>query len=376
MKLVVIIPALNEEATIADVVRRVPRDIDRIDAVEVVEVVVVDDGSSDATADHARDAGATVVSHPRNEGVGVAFATGVATALERGADLVVNMDGDGQFRPEDIPALIEPIFTEHAGFVTCTRFADPRLVPRMTAVKRWGNAWMTRLIAQLCSTDKFTDVSCGFRAYTRDTLLRLNLYGRYTYTQETFINLAAHKVHMVEVPLQVRGIREFGTSRVAGSILKYIRKTVPIIFRTLRDVRPFAFFGSISAVVLMIGLLFGGFVFGHWLATGRTQPYQSLLIASAVGIMLGFLLLVVALLADMMNRLRKLLEQLLFFARRRHYDEIAWPSTGEAPPIAHEVSSSLADPITQPPTEPAPSAHAPSAHAPPATTPCKSENIR
>jgi glycosyltransferase involved in cell wall biosynthesis len=322
MKLVVIIPALNESAIIADVIGRVPRLIEGIDT---VEVVVVDDGSTDATAEHARSAGALVISHGRNRGVGAAFKTGVAEALRRGADLVVNMDGDGQFRPEDIPRLIRPILEEDAGFVTCTRFADRARIPEMTPIKRWGNTWMTWLISRLCSTRGLTDVSCGFRAYTRDTLLRLNLYGHYTYTQETFINLTAHDVRMAEVSLPVRGTRQHGRSRVAGSIVKYVSKTVPIIFRTLRDVRPFAFFGSIAASVLLIGLVLGGFVFGHWLATGRTHPYQSVITASAVGIILGFLLLVVALLADMLNRLRKLLEELLYFARRTHYGQAEVP---------------------------------------------------
>lgn len=182
---------------------------------------------------------------------------------------------------------------------------------------------MTWLIGQLCSARHMTDASCGFRAYSRDTLLRLNLYGRYTYTHETFLNLAAQRVKMVEVPLAVRGIREHGRSRVAGSIVKYVRKTLPIILRTFRDVRPFFFFGSIAAAVFFVGLLLGGFVFGHWFLTGRTHPYQALIIGSAVGLILGALLFVVALVADMLNRLRRLLEELLYLARREHYDRPA-----------------------------------------------------
>lgn len=320
MKLVVIIPALNEAATIADVVGSVPT---AVPGISRVEVVVVDDGSSDDTAAKARAAGADVIRHATNRGVGVAFATGVRAALERGADVVVNMDGDGQFNPQDIPRLIEPILAGRAGFVSCTRFADPAHEPQMSGVKRWGNDLMTWLICRLTSRSEFTDVSCGFRAYTRDTLLRLNLYGRYTYTQETFINLAAHGVAMAEVPLRVRGTREFGQSRVAGSVPKYVAKTVPIIFRTLRDVRPLAFFGSIAAATLALGVGLGLFVFGHWLMTGHTQPYRSVVIGSAVGIILGFLLFVVALVADMLNRLRRLLEELLYLARREHYQQVA-----------------------------------------------------
>jgi glycosyltransferase involved in cell wall biosynthesis len=311
--LVIIIPALNEEATIADVVRRVPREIDGISS---IEIVVIDDGSTDRTVALAQQAGAEVVSHGANRGVGAAFATGVRLALECRADVVVNMDGDGQFDPADIPKLLEPILFAGADFVSCSRFANPEFMPEMPRIKKWGNAVMTRLINRLAWGSNFTDVSCGFRAYTRDTLLRLNLMADYTYTQETFLNLAAQRIKMAEVPLQILGTRPHGKSRVAGSITKYVLHTVPIIFRTLRDLRPLLFFGGIALAVLAIGLLLGGFVFQHWLDTGHTTPYRSVLTGSAVCIVLAFLLGVLALIADMMKRQRHLLEELLYFSRK------------------------------------------------------------
>lgn len=321
-KLVVVIPALDEEHTIADVIKRVPS---RIDGVSSVEILVIDDGSTDATANRAKLAGAEVISHHRNMGVGVAFSTGIRAALRNGADFVVNMDGDGQFDPEDIPKLLEPILHSDAGFVTCTRFADPKLAPRMPLIKRWGNRMMTRLINRLAWRSKFTDVSCGFRAYTRDTLLRLNLLGDFTYTQETFLNLAAQRVTMAEVPLRIRGTREFGRSRVAGSIPKYVAHTIPIIFRTLRDLRPLLFFGTIACIVLDLGFAMGGFVFLHWLDTGHTSPYRSVLIGSAVMILLGFLLVVIALIADMLKSQRRLLEEMLYLSRKAQCDNTPAP---------------------------------------------------
>jgi glycosyltransferase involved in cell wall biosynthesis len=312
MRLAVIIPALNEEATIADLVQRIPRKIDRI---VDVRVIVVDDGSTDATARKAELAGALVIRHATNLGVGAAFGTGVRTALEIGADLVVNMDGDGQFDPGDIPQLLRPIVEDGAGFATCTRFGNPDLIPDMPWLKRMGNIWMSRLVGWLSWRRQFTDVSCGFRAYTRDTLLRLNLYGRYTYTQETFINLAAKNIPMTEVPLSVRGTRAFGESRVAPSISKYVLRAVPIIFRTFRDLRPLLFFGSIALIVLIVGLALGGFVFLHWVDTGNTSPFRSLLLGSGVAIILSFLLGVLAFLADMLNRHRKLLEEAIYLLR-------------------------------------------------------------
>ncbi|MCE5278164.1 MAG: glycosyltransferase family 2 protein [Planctomycetaceae bacterium] len=327
-RLIVIIPALNEQQTIADVINRIPR---KMDGAEVVKVVVVDDGSTDATADAALKAGADVVSHANNRGVGIAFATGVKAALARGADIVVNMDGDGQFSPEDIPALVRPILKDGAEFVTCSRFGNPEVVPVMPRTKLVGNHMMSWLISRLCRGQRhFTDVSCGFRAYTRETLLRMNLFGQYTYTQETFINLASMGVEMAEVPLRIRGTREFGKSRVAGSLLKYVSKTVPIIFRTFRDLHPLGFFGIIASVVILAGLVMGAFVFIHWLQTGYTTPYRSMLIGSAVGLILGFVFLVLALLADMLNRIRMLLEELLFINRTALYrDQRPQPKVSE-----------------------------------------------
>jgi len=319
MRLVVIIPALNEEATIADCVGRVPR---TIDGVEAVEVVVIDDGSADRTASLAREAGADVVSHIGRRGVGAAFATGLDAALTRGADVIVNMDGDGQFSPEDIPALIAPILEERAEFVTCTRFRLPDYRPEMPLMKRWGNRWMCLLINKIIWNARFTDVSCGFRAYTRDTAMKLNLFGSFTYTQESFIDLAGKNVAMVEVPLKVRGQREYGTSRVARSLRHYAVQTSSIIVRAMRDTRPLTFFGVIGLILTLLGVGQGVFVFVHWLRTGLTRPYQSLLLGAGVSLLLGFLMVVLALIADMLGRHRKTQDRLLYLARREHYDRL------------------------------------------------------
>ena len=131
MKLVVIMPALNESQSIAGVIDRIPRAMDGLDA---IEVLVVDDGSKDDTVRCASEAGARVVSHHANLGVGAALGTGMDAALRLGADIIVNMDSDGQFNPEDIPALIEPILKDGYGFVTCSRFGKREYVPKMPTV--------------------------------------------------------------------------------------------------------------------------------------------------------------------------------------------------------------------------------------------------
>ncbi|MCG8586544.1 MAG: glycosyltransferase family 2 protein [Pirellulales bacterium] len=315
--LVVVLPALNESATIRQVLERIPRHIDGIDA---IQTVVVDDGSTDDTAELAEAAGAVVVRHPHNLGVGAAFASGLDEALGLGADVIVNMDADGQFRPEDIPALIDPILRKGYGFVTCTRFADAGKVPEMPWIKIWGNRMMCRLVNAITQGPKFTDVSCGFRAYSRETALRLNLFGSFTYTQETFIDLAAKRVAMTEVPLVVRGVREHGKSRVASNLLRYALNASAIILRAFRDWRPLTFFGGIALVFLLIGTAMVSFVGCWWLATSRTAPWTSLITLGATNVVLGIVFGVLALVADQIGRVRSIQERLLYLQRVRQFE--------------------------------------------------------
>jgi hypothetical protein len=186
----------------------------------------------------------------------------------------------------------------------------------MPLVKKWGNRMMCRIINWIIWGGRFTDVSCGFRAYTRETALRLNLFGQFTYTQETFIDLAAKGVRMAEVPLRVRGVREHGKSRVASNLWHYGTNALLIILRSMRDIRPLKFFGLISVCLLALGALCGLFVFGWWCATGGTSPFHSVLIGSATFLMLGFIVGVLALLADMIGRVRRMQEAILLQQKR------------------------------------------------------------
>ena len=313
MKLVVVIPALNEAPTIADVIEGVPREMD---GVNQVDVVVVDDGSTDDTAELARAAGAAVVSHSKPRGVGAAFRTGISAALERGAGLIVNIDADGQFDPADLPELARPILDGEADVVTCTRFARKELAPKMPWAKRMGNRIVCAMVNGVTG-QRLTDVSCGFRAYSRDVALRLNLFGDFTYTQETFIQLAGEHARIREVPLRVRGVRQFGRSRVASNLFTYAARSSAIMLRAARDLNPMKFFGLPGLAVFLLGAGLGAFVMGHWLATGHTTPYSRVLIGSAVGLILGFLLVVLALIADMLGRQRQISEELLYLRRKQ-----------------------------------------------------------
>lgn len=363
MKLAVTIPAQNEEKTIAQVIAAIPRDIPGISE---VEVIVVNDGSTDRTAEIAERAGAIVINVTGRPGLGYIFRTGLERAMRRGADLIVNIDGDGQFDARDIPKLVEPLLMDEADFVTCSRFANPEFRPVMPGVKYWGNKVVTRIINWVCGGTDFTDVSCGFRAFNREAAYRLTLFGRFTYTQETFIDLFSKGLRIAEVPLRVRGVREHGKSRVANNLWKYASNSLPIILRAMRDIQPLKFFGGIGLILFVPGVIAGGIVAGWYLYTalvegaGKTSPFTSLIPASGALLILAFLMGALALLADMLGRHRRISEELLYLARRKIYASrrtlrVSLPPAAEEP---HPPGPTLHDTWSIPVMKVVPSQHA------------------
>ena len=312
-RLVVLIPALNEEATVGLVVEQCCR---LRSAFPALRVLVVDDGSSDRTAEVAEAAGALVVSHQANHGVGRAFRTGVDRALRLGADILVNVDADGQFDPLLIPDLIAPILGGRADFTTASRFKDPSLVPAMPWVKKLGNRMMSVLVSRITG-QSFRDVSCGFRAYSREAALRLNLWGDFTYTQETFLDLAIKEMRIAEIPMAIRGVRQHGESKVASSLWRYARKTSRILFHSFRDYWPMPFFGLVSLFFLVPGSLLLLFLLAHRLTSGSFSPHiwAGLTGGSLCGA--GLLVLVVGLVGQMLKRIRLNQEQLLYYHRKQ-----------------------------------------------------------
>jgi len=315
VKLVVTIPAYNEQPTVGQVITKIPREIEGVCS---IEVVVIDDGSTDNTAGCAEQAGAKVFSFSHNKGLGAAFRQGVQIALGLGADIIVNIDGDGQFNPGHIPELIEPIISGRADMVTASRFADPRLVPKMPWIKKWGNKRMANLINRLCDLN-LHDVSCGFRAYSRDVALRATLLGGHTYTHEIILDMAYRNLRIVEVPVEVLGVRKVGKSRVAGNIFKYAWNSAVIVMRAFRDYKPMRFFGGISLFLFILALLCGGFVAINYLRTGSFSPYIFVAFFAGGFGFAALLCYITALLADMINRLRILQDEQLFLLRKQEY---------------------------------------------------------
>lgn len=312
-KLIIIIPALNEEKTISSVISQIPKNIHPF---EMVEILVVDDGSSDQTAVLARETGAKVIKHQRNKGVGAAFRAGTVEALEMGADAMVNMDGDGQFNPEDIPKLLTPITDGRADFTTCSRFKDNALIPKMPKIKLWGNRIVAKIISFIIDK-KIYDASCGFRAYSREALLRLNLYGNFTYTHESLIDLSYKGIEVEEVPLSVRGEREFGKSRIANNVWKYGYRTLKIILKTLKDYKPFQFFGALGLFIFLSGMVLELILIIWWLQTGSFSPYKFLGFTGGYLNALGILVIFFGLIGDTLLRIKLNQENVLYYEKKR-----------------------------------------------------------
>ncbi len=268
LKLLIALPCYNEGEKIQEVLESIPREYEHVDQ---VRLLVVDDGSGDETARLAHEAGATVIRHKQNKGLGQAFRSAVDFAIEHGYDLMVNMDGDGQFDSRDIARLIKPILNNEADFVTASRFLKNKPIEHMPVIKRWGNARMNHLVSRLCG-QKFSDVSCGFRAYSRETLLKINFYGRFTYTQESFISFHFNGIAMREVPIDVTYFPQ-RKSRVAGSIGRYLKKTSGILIGLMRDYYPMRFFGLIGGLFMIPAVIFGLMFLIHYIKVGYFSGY-------------------------------------------------------------------------------------------------------
>jgi len=311
-RLLVVIPCLNEGATIAEVICAIPRQIPGISA---VDVLIVDDGSADNTASEAARAGAAVLKHPVNYGVGAAFQSAVDYAVKHKYDLMVNIDGDKQFNPLDIPQLVNPVLNGQAAMATASRFLNPATTVGIPYVKLIGNRMMSRLISHLVRL-KYSDVSCGFRCYSREALLRLNLHGAFTYTQETFLDFAVKRLKIVEVPIRVEYFKD-RKSRVAGSIWKYAVNTSKIIFRGYRDYFPLRCFWSISAVFAVPGLVLAAVFFIHFLMTGKFSGYLFAGFTSAFLIMMATVFFIIGMVADMFDRIRRNQERILYLLKSK-----------------------------------------------------------
>ena len=305
MKLIVTIPSYNEERSLASVINEIPRTIPGIDQ---VQVLVINDGSTDRTVDVAREAGADrILSHKHNMGLAKTFRDGLDAALEMGADIIVNTDADFQYNGKEIPRLIAPILNGNADIVLGNRQIDR--LDHMPRGNLWGNKLATG-VTRWATGLPIEDAQTGFRSFSRDAALRMNLTGDYTYTQETLIQAANKHLKIEQIPVEFR--RREGNSRLISNIFRYARSAGVTIFRSFGSYHPFTVFSSIGLVCIFLGLIVGSKVILHYLTTGTVTPYLPSALLTTVLIIIGCLALLFGLLADMIRTQRMLSEEILY----------------------------------------------------------------
>jgi glycosyltransferase involved in cell wall biosynthesis len=316
MKLVVNLPAYNEEEKIAQTLKKIPRQIPGIDE---VFVQVIDDGSKDKTAEKAREAGADFVfSHIANRGIGVTFRTSVGKALKNQADIMVNIDADGQFDPNDIPKLIQPILDGESDIVSADRFGKHE-AKNIPWIKSSLNKFAAYIIGKFLN-HKINDLTCGFRAYSREALLRINLTGNFTYTQEVIIDAIGKNLKIAWIPAEVTYFTE-RESRVVKSIYKYVSNSFRLILKAVRDVRPMKFFGIPSAILILASLLIFIYFAVMYFQDFKISPYRNILLLAITLLLVGIQFMVFALIADMIKNTRKIVEDQTYLVRKQKYSK-------------------------------------------------------
>jgi glycosyltransferase involved in cell wall biosynthesis len=306
-KLIIQIPCLNEAATLPATLADLPRAVPGID---IVEILVVDDGSRDGTADVARACGADhVVRLRRNKGLAAAFMAGIDASLKAGADFIVNTDADNQYAGDGIQKLLAPILSGDADIVIGDRNigGQHQMSWRKRQLQRLGS-WVVRQV----SNTSVPDTTSGFRAYTREAALRMTIVSEFSYTLESIIQAGKKRMAIAHVPIATNPrTRE---SRLFDSLFSYIKRSAATIVRIYAMYEPLKVFTYVGLLVFSGGFA-GGLRFVYFYFQGEAFRHLASLIVSSVLMIVGFQILVIGLLADVISGNRKLLEDLLYRVR-------------------------------------------------------------
>ena len=317
MKLIIQIPCYNEEGTLGLTLSQVPRQLPGID---VVEWLIINDGSIDGTVEVAKACGVEhIVSFDHNRGLAKAFMAGIEAALTAGADIIVNTDADNQYCAADIPKLIEPILRGEAEMVIGARPIEE--IQHFSPVKKFLQklgSWIVRLASK---TD-VPDAPSGFRAISRSAALQLNVFNEYTYTLETIIQAGQKGMAIAAVPIRTN--EYLRPSRLVKSIPAYLQRSIFTIVRIFMTYRPLQFFSLLGSIPLGLGfLLCLRWVILYLGILGDTpeKPRVPSLVLAAILILIGFQLLMLGLIADLLGVNRKLLEDIQLRLRRAEVDK-------------------------------------------------------
>jgi len=308
MKLIIQIPCLNEEESLPKTLKDLPKSIDGIDK---IEILIIDDGSTDKTSEVATANGVKhIVRFTKQKGLARAFHAGLDASLKAGADIIVNTDADGQYKGEDIARLVKPILRKEADIVIGNR--DIENVEQFSFIKkrlqRLGS-WVVRGLAG----SQIEDVTTGFRAYNREAALRIDIISEYTYTLETIIQAEHKDLAIANITISTNEVTR--PSRLFRSIPQYIKRSIITIIRVYSMFNPLKIFANIGAVFCTLGILIGcRFIYFYLMGDGAGH-IQSLILA-AVLLIIGFQMFVVALVSDLISANRRLIEETLLRTKR------------------------------------------------------------
>lgn len=311
MKLIIQIPCYNEAETLEIALNDLPR---RIDGIDEIEYLIINDGSDDDTERVAREWGVHHVVHfKRNLGLAKGFLAGIDLALRNGADIIVNTDADNQYYGGDIEKLVQPILQKEADIVIGERPINE--IESFSWIKKKLQRFGSRIVRIASRTD-IPDAPSGFRAYSRKAAMRINVHNEYTYTLETIVQAGRNKMAITSVP--VRTNPELRKSRLMNSIYSYIKKSVLTIVRAVIMYRPLMCFATIAMICIAIGLVIGiRFLIFYFQGNGNGHT-QSLLLATTM-IIIGFQTFVTGLQADIISANRKLLEDIQFRVKKMEF---------------------------------------------------------
>ncbi len=300
-KLVIQIPCYNEEKTLLDTLNDLPKNVSGIDE---IEVLVINDGSTDKTGQIAKDWGASVLEIKPNKGLANAFRSGLQEALKRGADIIVNTDGDNQYVANGIEHLVQPVLKKEADIVIGARniLKIKEFSPLKKCLQKIGSA-----VLRLLSSTPVEDAPSGFRAFSREAALKLNIFDNYTYTMETLIQAGAKGLRIKSVPCEINP--KLRNSRLFKNIFEYIFRSMKTTLRMFIVYRPFRFFITIAAILAIAGFGITGRFLYYYLNGDGNGHIQSLILA-AILLLTAVQLSIVAVIGDLMSINRKLLEDI------------------------------------------------------------------
>lgn len=312
MKLIIQIPCYNEAETLEVALNDLPKHIDGIDE---IEYLIINDGSKDNTVEVAKRWGVNyVVNFRRNKGLAKGFMAGMDACLRNNADIIVNTDADNQYAGSDIEKLVRPIINGETDIVIGERPIDTteHFSPLKKKLQHFGS-----FVVRKASKSDIPDAPSGFRAYSREAAMRLNVVNEYTYTLETIVQAGRTKIAQTSVPIKTNP--ELRESRLFNSMFGYVKKSMLTILRALMMYKPMRFFNIIGGIIFGLGVLLGVRYLVYF-AMGNGGGHIQSLILTSILIFMGFQTILIGLLSDLIASNRKLLEDVQYHVRKLDYD--------------------------------------------------------